>query len=147
MPAATFTFYNDFREQLFKGVHDLSTHDIRVVLLGTGYTPNAETQAVYADISANEIAAGNGYTTGGIALTGEAVSQSTVEARFAHTDPFEITASGGSIAAFRYVVIMNNTPTSPADPLIGYLDYGSALTLADGEKLQIDITTYLFRMT
>jgi len=49
-----------------------------------------------------------------------------------------LTASGGSVAAFRYVVLYNDTPTSPADPLIGWYDYGSDLTLLNGETLTID---------
>ena len=52
-----------------------------------------------------------------------------------------LTASGGSVAAFRYVVVYNDTPTSPADPIIGYYDYGSALTLNDGDTFTVDIGT------
>jgi hypothetical protein len=43
------------------------------------------------------------------------------------------TAAGGSIGPFRYDVLYNDTPTSPADPLIGWWDYGSAITLAGHE--------------
>ena len=50
-----------------------------------------------------------------------------------------LTASGGSVAAFRYVVVYNNTPTSPADPLVAWYDYGSDLTLADTETLTISV--------
>ena len=48
-----------------------------------------------------------------------------------------LTASG-AVATFRYVVLYNDTPTSPADPLIGWWDYGSAVTLANGETFTID---------
>jgi hypothetical protein len=48
------------------------------------------------------------------------------------------TASGGSIASFRYAVLYNDSPTSPADPLIGYWDYGSTVSLSDGESLTVD---------
>lgn len=48
-----------------------------------------------------------------------------------------LTASGGSVGPFRYVYIYDDTPTSPADPLVCYFDYGSSITLADGETLDI----------
>jgi len=51
-----------------------------------------------------------------------------------------LTASGGSVAAFRYVYIYNDTVTSPADPLIGYYDYGSSLTLNDGDTFTVDFS-------
>lgn len=51
-----------------------------------------------------------------------------------------LTASGGSVAAFRYVYIYNDTVTSPADPLVGYYDYGSSLTLNDGDTFTIDFS-------
>src|SRR5690606_2022651 len=49
-----------------------------------------------------------------------------------------LTSSGGSTGPFRYVYVYNDTPTSPADPLIAYYDYGSSITLNDTETLTID---------
>ena len=56
-------------------------------------------------------------------------------------DDLTLTASGGSVAAFRYIVIYNDSVTSPADPVIGYYDYGTSLTLNDGDTFTIDIGT------
>jgi|TARA_R100001129_G_scaffold171238_2_gene141286 hypothetical protein len=56
-------------------------------------------------------------------------------------DDLTLTASGGSVAAFRYIVIFDDTVTSPADPVIGYYDYGTSLTLNDGDTFTIDIGT------
>jgi hypothetical protein len=51
-----------------------------------------------------------------------------------------LTASG-TVASFQYVVLYNDDPTSPADPLIGWYDYGSSVTLNNGETFTIDFTT------
>lgn len=49
-----------------------------------------------------------------------------------------LTASGGTVGPLRYITLYNDTPTSPADPLICWWDYGSAITLADTETLLLD---------
>lgn len=48
-----------------------------------------------------------------------------------------LTASG-AVATFQYIYIYDDTVTVPADPLVCYYDYGSGLTLANGETLTID---------
>jgi hypothetical protein len=49
-----------------------------------------------------------------------------------------ITATGGSIGPFRYAVVYNDTPTSPAKPLICWFDYSASTTLLTGENILID---------
>jgi hypothetical protein len=70
-------------------------------------------------------------------ITTSSSSQTSGTYKLILTD-LTLTASGGSVAAFRYVGVYNDTPTSPADPLVGWYDYGSALTLADTETLLVD---------
>jgi hypothetical protein len=50
-----------------------------------------------------------------------------------------LTASG-SVGPFRYVVLYDDTPTSPADPLVGWWDYGSSITMANAETFTVDFT-------
>jgi hypothetical protein len=121
-------------------VHDLvGTNDTLKVAL-TNTAPNAATHAVLADIT--QISAGNGYTSGG-ADTQNDGSESSGTLTVTGTDVVW-TASGGTIGAFRYVVLYNDTPTSPADPLIGWWDYGSSITLQDGETFTVDFGASLF---
>lgn len=129
---ATYNKFNDFVEQLGKAVHDLDgTHTLKVMLTNTA--PVA-TNTVLANLT--EITAGNGYTAGGTATT-PTWSETSGTATLATTDVV-FTASGGTIGPFRYAVLYNDTPTSPADPLIGWWDYGSSITLADTETFTVD---------
>jgi len=136
---ASFVKYNQFVEDLAHGVHDLKTgtsHVLKVLLSNTA--PNVSTHAVRADTT--ELSTANGYTSGGISvgtLTG-AQASGTFKVS-GGTDPVW-TASGGSMATFRYAILYNDTPTSPADPLIGYWDYGAGgVTLAVGETFTVDL--------
>lgn len=129
---ATFNKFHVFVENVAEGVHILSTDTLKFYL--TNAVPSASGDAVKADLA--EIAAGFGYTAGGeaAAQTGSAQSGGTYQLTLA--DPALITAAGGSIGPFQYAVLYNDTPAG--DPLIGWFDYGSAITLAAGESLQID---------
>lgn len=129
---ASATKFEVFSENLAEGVHNLDTGQLMVALSNTA--PNAATNNVFADIT--EISAGNGYTAGG-ADTANATSRSGGTTTVTATDVVW-TASGGTIGPFRYVVGYNTTPSSPADPLIQYWDYGSSITLQAGETFTVD---------
>jgi hypothetical protein len=135
---ATFFKFNQFVEDVASGVHQMQTgtaHSFKVYLTNTA--PDAAADAVKADLA--EISGGNGYTSGGASagtVTG-AETSGTFKLTLG-TDP-SWTASGGTIGPFRYAVLYNDTPTSPADPLIGAWDYGSSITLAIGESFTVDL--------
>lgn len=57
-----------------------------------------------------------------------------------------LTASGGAVATFRYADVYDDTPSSPADPLVCWFDYGSNVTLADGETFTLDWGSSLFTL-
>jgi hypothetical protein len=135
MPSATFTFFHDFGDQLGKAVHNFSSHTFKAALTNTA--PTVATDTGLANIT--EIAATGGYSAGGYALDGVTWTQSSNVTKLTITDEV-ITAAGGNVGPFRYIVVYNDSATSPADALIGYLDYGSALTLADTETLTLDFS-------
>jgi hypothetical protein len=128
---ATFVKFNVFSENLAEKVHNLDTDTLKVYLSNTA--PTVSTNAIKADLT--EISAGNGYTAGGedvqnaTSRTGGTTSVTGVDITWTAT---------GSVGPFRYAVLYNDTPTSPADPLIGYYDYGSSITLASGETFKVD---------
>lgn len=129
---AAFNKFNAFVENLAEKVHNLGSDTLKVMLTNTA--PVAA-NTVKADIT--EISAGNGYTAGGTAATISSSAQTSGAYKLVLADVV-FTASGGSIGPFRYAVLYNDTPTSPADPLIGYYDYSSSITLATGETLTVD---------
>jgi hypothetical protein len=132
---ATFNKFQQFVEDIAKGVHNLDTGVLKVMLVNSP-APVA-TNSVKADLT--EISAANGYAAGGTAVTGQDAEHTTGTLKLVGDDVV-FTASGGSIGPFRYAVIYNDTPTSPADPLIGWWDYGSSITLNDGENFTVDLS-------
>lgn len=127
---ATYNKFNVFTEDLIEGVHDFDAHTFKVLLTNTA--PVA-TNSVKADLT--EISAGNGYTAGGTATT-ITTSRSTGTAKIAGTDV--VFTATGAVGPFRYAVLYNDTPTSPADPLVAWWDYGSSISLANGETFTVD---------
>lgn len=127
-----FQKFNQFVEDVAEKVYNLQTDSLKVLLTNTA--PVA-TNAVKADLT--EITAQNGYSAGGTATTVSSSAQTSGTYKLVITDVV-FTASGGSIGPLRYAVLWDDTPTSPADPLIGFFDYGSSITLLTGETLTAD---------
>lgn len=133
---ATFNKFQQFAEDLCKGVHDFTsdaTCTVTVALTAAANAPVATnsvladlTQISYTNLSSRVVTGITAeHTTGTVDLT---------------ANDLVLTASG-AVATFRYVALYNDDPTAPADPLIGWYDYGSDVTLANGETFTIDFTT------
>lgn len=127
---AAFNKFNSFTEALAEKVHNLGADTLKLLLTNTA--PVA-TNTVRTDIT--QIAGGSGYTTGGNTITTTSSSQSAGVYKLVLAD-LVITATGGNVGPFRYVVICNETAAN--DELIGWYDYGSSITLADTETLTVD---------
>ena len=123
---AAFNKIEDFVNQLCLGNHDFNADTINVYL--SNAAPSASLDLVKADIA--EIATGNGYA--GPQDTQQTFAEATGTATVTGTKVV-ITASGGTIGDFQYVILHNVTD----DGLIGWWDRGSALTLQDGESFSI----------
>lgn len=126
---ATFNKFQQFVEDVAEKVHNLGSDQLVVAL--TNSAPLA-TNSVLADIT--QISYTNCSTRN---ITTSASAQTSGTYKLTLTD-LTLTASGGTVGPFRYVVIYNDTPASPLDPLVGYYDYGSSITLADTETLLLD---------
>ena len=123
---ATFTKVLSFPEACAEKVHNLGSDTLTVALTNT--TPTTTwtqlsdlTEVSYTNLSSRVITTTSSSSSAG---TYTLALQDLV-----------LTASG-AVATFRYVYIYNDTATN--DELIGYIDYGSELTLADTETLTLD---------
>lgn len=133
---ATFVKINDWSGTMSKSAN-IATDQFTVALTNTA--PGSEatpptgdgagvianiTQISYTNCSTRDITTTSSNTVSG---TTRLILQDLV-----------LTASGGTVGAFRYVYVYDNTTTSPLDALVAYYDYGSSITLNDGETFTID---------
>ncbi len=136
---ATFNKFDQFAIDLAAGVHTLTTAGslLRVALTNTA--PVAGTDAVLADIT--QIA----YTNlDGTQLDVQNVGSESPAGTWQVSGTDVTWTASGPVATFRYVVLYNDTPTAPADPLIGWWDYGSGVTMASGETFTVDFGPIIF---
>lgn len=139
---ATYNKFQDFVEQLGKGVHQLHAAGHTLKVYASNATPSASLDAVYADLA--QITAQNGYPDGGSDVQND-WSETSGTATLTAVDVVW-TASGGSFGPLQYIVLYNDTPTSPADPLIAWWDYGSGVTVNTGETFTVDFGASVFTL-
>lgn len=131
---ATFNKFQDFVEQLGKGVHQLHAAGHTLKVYASNAAPSDSLDAVKADLA--EITAANGYPSGGSDVQND-YTETTGTGSLTGVDVVW-TASGGAFGPLQYVVLYNDTPTAPADPLVGWWDYASPVTINDGETFTVD---------
>lgn len=137
---ATYNKFQDFVEQLGKGVHQLHAagHTLKVYL--SNATPDANLDAVKADLA--EITDENGYPAGGTDIQND-YSEAAGTGTLTGVDVV-FTATAGGFGPFRYAVVYNDTPEDPADPLVCWWDYGSSISCNEGETFTVDFGASIF---
>ena len=134
---ASFNKLNGFVEMLAEKVHDLGTDQLVVALSNTApgseSTPPTGSTANCVLANVTEIDYTNLSSRN---LTTSSSSQTTGTYKLVIAD-ITLTASG-AVGPFRYVYLYNSSATAYTDPLIGYYDYGSSISLANGETFTID---------
>jgi hypothetical protein len=134
---AAFNKFNSFVADLAAGKHQMqtgTTHVYKVYLVSNSNPPNASNTAYGGPA---DLPTANGYTAGGVSVGAVTGAQISGTFKFAGgTDP-SWTASGGSIGAFQYAVLYNSTASG--QPLIGWWDYGTAITLTNGNTFTVDL--------
>lgn len=142
--AVTLTFYDHFLESLGDGTLDMDTDTFKLALLDNTHIFNAA-NTVFADVSGDEIAAGNGYVAGGNTLTTVTYAQTAGVVKF-DSDDIIFTASGGPIATSRFCALYD---TTAANSLLALIDMDADKTPGDGDTLtiQIDAGNGVFTIT
>ncbi len=121
-----------FAEDIAEGVHDLDTDQLTVALTTQAEAPVAAdallasiTPINYANLSSRDITLGaSGHSSGTYKL---------------ELNNLVLTASG-AVATFRWVAIYNFGTAVKTNPLMGFYDHGSDVTLANGETFTIDFS-------
>lgn len=124
---ATYNKFDAFTEDVAEGKHNLGSDQLIVLLTDTAPTAANSVAADITEISYTNLSSRN--------LTVSSSAQASGTYKLTVAD-LTLTASGGSVGPFRYVVIANDTPVG--DPLICWFDYGSSITLLDGESIDLD---------
>ena len=139
MAADAWKVYDKAKEYIGDGTIDLDGDTFKVVLCTVTSNATTQTLQLYASLT-EELSTANGYTAAGDTPGSVTWTESSGTVTFDSADP-AWTASGGSITA-RYAVLYDDTPSSPADPLIAYclMDNSPAdVTVTDGNTLTIQL--------
>ena len=131
---ATYNKFNSFVEALAEKQHNLCSDPLKVALTNT--LPTA------ANTQLSNL--GSPITTGfnnTLSVTSSAQTGGTYKLVVSDL----IMEATAAIGPFRYVAIYNDTSTN--DLLICWFDYGSAISLAIGDKLTLDFGTELLSLS
>ncbi len=140
---ATYNKFDQFVKDLIDGVHLMATADHLLKYYLSNTPPSQTLDLIKTDLL--EITAENGYPAGGKDIQNDTAKAGAVSSLTAVDDT--VTASGGTVGPFQYIVAYNDTPATPLDPLISWWDRGAALTLQDGESHTVDFGTSVFTVT
>lgn len=141
---AAYNKFNQFVQDICSKVQNLGADTLKIVLtlnspssLDTVCDTTGGTDVFKSTSNAAEIAAGNGYTKDGAAVTITTASQVAGTYTLAGNQVV-FTASGGSIGPLRYAALVNMSAAAAATrPPIAWWDYGSSLTLNNGDTLTV----------
>lgn len=134
--AATYVKINDWIEHLVEAVNT-GSDQFAVALSNTAPAaevtpPTGDGDGVLANVTQIAYTYLDGATPRNLTLATSAQTGGTQTVDFAD---LVLTAAGGAVGPFRYIYIYDDTVAN--DPLVCYFDYGSAITLHNGETLTI----------
>jgi len=145
------TVSNMARLCLANGKIDFKVDSLKICLMESGFIFDPDNDSGWADISAEELATGNGYTRDTKVLAGVVITKNDVTNKAEITfNNVTFTAAGGNIGPTPGAIIYDDSVVAdgvdgtPDDPIIGYIDFGGEIVQANGgtmtiANIQIDI--------
>jgi hypothetical protein len=136
MTGQPFNKFNPACLSFAEGAMNLSADTLKLMLLSPGAGAPSVNAAVYGDVAAQELGFGNGYVTGGFQVTRESSGQTDglytlVLANLTFT-------ATGPVGPFRWLVLYSTNTGVLGQPLIGWWDYGSPVTLSEAQPFTVD---------
>lgn len=129
--AVTAKLYGAFIAAVLNKEADLSSDTIKAMVCSSSYTPDQDTHA-YKDDVTDELS-GAGYPSGGFTVTGVTVSYDS-GSNTVKVDGDDISESGVTLSAARYLVLYDATPGSDATrPLIGWVDFDGDQSVSNAD--------------
>jgi hypothetical protein len=120
------------------------TGTAKLLLVTSGWTPAFDTDDFINDIGANELASGNGYTTGGVTLTTKTVTYDTASDQI-RVDFDDVSWTFTAAKTWLYgVVYIDTAGASSTDPIYAVLTWDSSQTVSTAYTLQIDPAGLLY---
>lgn len=131
---------NSWKVMLFKGQCAGLTDVFRLILMQPGFVFNKDTHHAYADVLASELPTGNGYTAGGVTLTGVSLTANdTLDRAELRWGNVMITASGGTLTSSGGIIYNDSTATGSGDDytdaIVSYKDAGGNIAAVDGTPI------------
>lgn len=140
----TVNWYGLGLQYLLDNPADMEAVTVKLALVTSGYTPNRDTHDFWDDVSASEVANGNGYSTGGVTLTSVLWSYDSAsdQVRLDFDDP-SWTFTAGKTWLYG-VVYIDTAGASSTDPVIGLLTWDTSQTVSTAYTLTIDSAGLLY---
>ena len=138
---ASYNKFNHFSLHLGQGEHKLHAAGDTLKIYLTNNTPDADLDVLKADLAG--ITEEHGYTETDIQNDyTEAAGVGTLVG----TD-IKFTAVGGAFGPLRYAVVFNSDATSLTNPLVCWWDYGTSITVLEGEDFTVDFAASILTIT
>lgn len=142
--AITVNWFGLGLQKIMEQDHDLETATVKLALVTSTEVPNRDTDDFWDDASANEVANGNGYTTGGVTLTSVAITYDSASDQVrVDADDASWTFTGSKTWRYGYIYV-DTAGASSTDPVIGLLTWDSDQSVSTAYTLQWDAAGILY---